>query len=104
MPLPPLALSLVSGSASSVAVFPTPSEKSWVNKMCESLPGPGLLYRRAWKEVMNEARLIKTQRQKLGFSLRIRKAKQPTTGSYLSPGSQNETVSESCFLLSCILL
>ena len=29
-----------------------------------------------------EAQLIKTQRQKSGFNLKTRKAKQPTTGSY----------------------
>ena len=30
-----------------------------------------------------EAQLIKTQREKLGFNLKIQKAKQPATGSYL---------------------
>ena len=30
-----------------------------------------------------EARLIKSQREKLGFNLKIQKAKQPATGSYL---------------------
>lgn len=49
MPLLPLALLLVPGSTASVADFLTPSEKSWVNGMCDSLPGPGPLYRRAWK-------------------------------------------------------
>ena len=29
------------------------------------------------------AQLIKTQRQKLGFNLKVREAKQPATGSYL---------------------
>ena len=47
------------------------------------------------------AGLIKTQGQKLGFSLKVRKAKQPAPGSYLhhTRNPQNETVSESCLLL-----
>ena len=50
--------------------------------------------------------LTKAQGQKLGFNLKIQKAKQAVTGSYLDLSlkwqpclleSQNETVSESCF-------
>ena len=53
------------------------------------------------------AQLIKTQRQILGFNLKVRKAKQSVTGSYLYLSlkwrsclqeSQNETVCESCLL------
>ena len=58
------------------------------------------------------AQLVKIQRQKLGFNLKVRKAKEPATGSYLylSPKwqshlqeSQNETASESCLLPFIIL-
>lgn len=57
----------------------------------------------------SEARLLKTQRQNLGFNLQVRKAKQPVTGSclYFSPKwwsclqeSQNETETEGCLLPS----
>ena len=34
------------------------------------------------------ARIIKTQRQILGFNLKIRKTKQPATGSYLNLGQK----------------
>ena len=34
----------------------------------------------------DEAQLIKTQKQKLGFNLTTRKAKQPATGYYLGLG------------------
>ena len=68
-----------------------------------------------WKLRQGVARLIKTQRQILGFNLKVRKAKQPVTGSYLylSPKwrsclqeSQNETVCQSClpFLYSSLVL
>ena len=66
-----------------------------------------------YTERKSVARLIKTQRQILGSDLKVRKTKQPVTGSslYLSlkwrsclPESQNETVCESCLLLSYIPL
>ena len=54
------------------------------------------------------AQVIKTQRQKLGFNLKVRKAEQSVTGSdlYLSlkwrscfQESQNEAETENCLLL-----
>ena len=53
--------------------------------------------------ILLEARLIKPQRENLGFNMKARRAKQPCTGSYLYLSlkwcsclqeSQNETVSE----------
>ena len=57
--------------------------------------------------LLYETQLIKTQGPKLGFNLKIRKAKHPAIGSYLDLSlkwrsclqeSQNGTVSESCLL------
>ena len=56
------------------------------------------------------AQIIKSQRQKVGFNLKIRKAKQPSSYFYLRPKwqsclkeYQNETEPESWLLLSYIL-